>query len=117
MHVLDPRVEGSGVFRQLAERAPLSLGGLATAVCLRYEEAAEPGELVGDRPARSLIPLCGYATPTGLLELRVVSSFWRPTTKRSTSAPKIIAIEVQMSSWLRSEYQRNFHSTSASNPG
>jgi hypothetical protein len=80
MHILDPRVEGSGVSCQLAERAPLSLEGLATAVCLRYEEAAEPGELVGDRPASSLIRLSGYATTNGSSELWAMSFFWRPTT-------------------------------------
>jgi len=117
MHVLDPRVEGSGVFCQLAERAPLSLGRLATAVRPRCEEAAQRTELVGDRPASSLIRLAGYATATGSSELCVVSLFWRPTTKRSTSAPKIIAIVVQMSSWLMIEYHRNFQSTSASSPG
>ena len=36
---------------------------------------------------------------------------------RSSRGPKTSAIVVQMSSWFRIEYQRNFHSTSALKPG
>ena len=95
---------------QLRQRPPRRLWVRTRAMGLDGEEGAQRRQVAQDArydvaPAgsRSGSSACG----AGMAGCR----------NRSSKVPKTSAIVVQMSTWFRTEYQRNFHNTSALKPG
>ncbi len=116
-HRSDALVQYTGIIREVVHRPPGRSGDITATMDVGGEEGTERRKLAGYISASLRVRRGVYSAAAMRAGGASGAGVDGPPTKRSSSAPKTSAMVVQMSSWLRMEYQRNFQSTSGSKPG